>query len=252
MSIITSSGNSIPIDLEDEEIMNHVFDRTSCAKIIINQINNDRMYDPFLKDKKDLVILDIGANVGLFTLYAQDSASKVISVEPTPSHQNLFEKICGKYENVELVKAALSDKNEDVSFYTCNENSTQNSLVKGEGTAVGESPSDENKVTVRGVTLETLLNEYNIEHVDFCKIDIEGSEMIAITEETLKPVYDKIDRMFIEVHSTYSGTDMRWEDHIIINRKKIEKILDNVGYKYRVLPTQYQETLHVFKDSETT
>ena len=67
----------------------------------------------FLKDKKDLVILDIGANVGLFTLYAQDSASKVISVEPTPSHQNLFEKICGKYENVELVKAALSDKNED-------------------------------------------------------------------------------------------------------------------------------------------
>ena len=40
MSIITSSGNSIPIDLEDEEIMNHVFDRTSCAKIIINQINN--------------------------------------------------------------------------------------------------------------------------------------------------------------------------------------------------------------------
>jgi len=65
MSIITSSGNSIPIDLEDEEIMNHVFDRSSCAKIIINQINNDRMYDPFLKDKKDLVILDIGANVGL-------------------------------------------------------------------------------------------------------------------------------------------------------------------------------------------
>ena len=45
---------------------------------------------------------------------------------------------------------------------------------------------------------------------------------------------------------------MRWEDHVIINRKKIEKILDNVGYKYKVLPTQYQETLHVFKDSETT
>ena len=94
-----------------------------------------------------------------------------------------------------------------VSFYTCNANSTQNSLVKGEGTAVGESPPDENKVTVRGVTLRSsVLNEYNIDHVDFCKIDIEGSEMIAITEETLKPVYDKIDRMFIEVHSTYSGS----------------------------------------------
>jgi len=80
MSIITSLGNTISIDLEDEEIMNHIFDNTSCAKIIIRQINNDRLYDPFFKDKKDLVILDIGANIGLFTLYAQDSASKLISV----------------------------------------------------------------------------------------------------------------------------------------------------------------------------
>ena len=88
-------------------------------------------------------------------------------------------------------------------------------------------------------------------HVDFCKIDIEGSEMIAITEETLKPVYDKIDRMFIEVHSTYSGADVKWEEHLIINRKKIEKILDSVGYKYEVRPSMYNDTLHVFKDSKT-
>tara|TARA_R110000782_G_scaffold266497_1_gene360980 strand:- start:16 stop:777 length:762 start_codon:yes stop_codon:yes gene_type:complete len=252
MSIITSAGNSIYLlDMEEEEIVDHIFHPTSCAKFIIRQINTDKMYDNYLKDKKDLTIIDIGANVGLFTLYAKDSASQIISVEPTPSHQKIFEKICGKYDNVKLVKAALSDKNEDVSFYTCNENSTQNSLIKGEGTVIGDSPSDENKVTVRGMTLETLLNEHNIDHVDFCKIDIEGSEMIAITEETLKPVYDKIDRMFIEVHSTYSSTDMKWEDNLIINRKKIEKILDNVGYKYEILPTQYQETLHVFKDTET-
>jgi len=38
MSIITSLGNTISIDLEDEEIMNHIFDKTSCAKIIIRQI----------------------------------------------------------------------------------------------------------------------------------------------------------------------------------------------------------------------
>ena len=46
--------------------------------------------------------------------------------------------------------------------------------------------------------------------------------------------------MFIEVHSTYSGADMKWEEHLIINRKKIEKILDSVGYKYEVLPSMYQ------------
>lgn len=249
MSIISSLGNIIKLDIDDKEITDHLFDHTTCANIIIHQINNDRIYDPFLKDQKDLVILDIGANIGLFSLYVKDSAFKVISVEPTPSHQKLFEKICGKYENIKLVKAALSNKNEDVEFYTCNQNSTQNSLIKGYGTAVGESPSKENKVIVRGLTFETLLKEHDIDHVDFCKIDIEGSEMIAITEETLKPVYDKIDKMFIEVHSTYSGPDMKWEDHLIINRKKIEKILDNVGYKYSVLPSRYADTLYVFKDT---
>lgn len=241
MSIITSSGENIKLDITDDEIDKHLNDEKTCAKIIIRQINTERIYDRFLKDKKDLVILDIGANVGLFTLYAKDSASRVVSVEPTPSHQHLFEKIAGKYENVELVKAALSNKDEDINFYICNYNSTCNSLVEREGDVV----------KVEGLTFNSLLKKNNLEHVDFCKIDIEGSEMIAITEENLKPVYDKIDRMFIEVHATESGPNLRWEDNLVDNRGKIEEVLKKVGYKYEILPSLYQDTLHVFKDTDS-
>lgn len=241
MSIITSSGENIKLDITDDEIDKHLNDEKTCAKIIIRQINTERIYDRFLKDKKDLVILDIGANVGLFTLYAKDSASRIVSVEPTPSHQHLFEKIAGKYENVELVKAALSNKDEDINFYICNYNSTCNSLVEREGDVV----------KVEGLTFESLLKKVNLEHVDFCKIDIEGSEMIAITEETLKPIYDKIDRMFIEVHATESGPNLRWQDNLNDNRHKIEEVLKKVGYKYEILPSFYQDTLHVFKDTDT-
>jgi FkbM family methyltransferase len=241
MSIITSSGENIKLDITDDEIDKHLNDEKTCAKIIIRQINTDCIYDRFLKDKKDLVILDIGANVGLFTLYAKDSASRIVSVEPTPSHQHLFEKIAGKYENVELVKAALSNKDEDINFYICNYNSTCNSLVEREGDVL----------KVEGLTFNSLLKKNNLEHVDFCKIDIEGSEMIAITEENLKPVYDKIDRMFIEVHATESGPNLRWEDNLIDNRGKIEEVLKKVGYKYEILPSFYQDTLHVFKDTDS-
>ena len=76
-------------------------------------------------------------------------------------------------------------------------------------------------VKVEGLTFNSLLKKNNLEHVDFCKIYIEGSEMIAITEENLKPVYDKIDRMFIEVHATESGPNLRWEDNLVDNRGKI-------------------------------
>jgi hypothetical protein len=51
MSIITSTGNHIPLDMEDEEIVDHIFHPASCAKIVIHQINNDKMYDNYLKDK---------------------------------------------------------------------------------------------------------------------------------------------------------------------------------------------------------
>jgi len=241
MSVTTSSGNVISLDLDDTDIYQHFEDSKSCAKIILSQINLDRIYDRFLKNQKDMIILDIGANIGLFTLYAKDSASHIFSVEPTPSHQKLFEKINGPYDNVTLVKAALSGTDESMNFYICDYNSTCNSLIE-RGTDV---------IKVEGLTFKSLLEKYNIDHVDFCKIDIEGSEMLAITEETLKPVYDKIDRMFIEVHATYCGPDMRWEDNLVINRRKIETVLQNVGYKYEILPSRYNDTIHVFKDIHT-
>ena len=42
---------------------------------------------------------------------------------------------------------------------------------------------------------------------------------------------------------------MPWEKNLIINREKIEKVLKNVGYKYEILPSRYNDTIHVFKDS---
>ena len=93
-TIKTSSGRLVPINPDnDADVSRHINDPTGCAECIITQINSEGLYDEYLKDKSDLVILDIGANVGFFSMYAQDSARRVISVEPTPSHQNIFEKI---------------------------------------------------------------------------------------------------------------------------------------------------------------
>ena len=50
MSIITSSGESIELDITDPEIVTHIEDEKSCAKIIMRQINTERIYDKFLKD----------------------------------------------------------------------------------------------------------------------------------------------------------------------------------------------------------
>jgi len=44
---------------------------------ICAEIFKDRIYAPFIEGRKDLTIMDIGAHVGLFTIYAQPYAKKI-------------------------------------------------------------------------------------------------------------------------------------------------------------------------------
>jgi FkbM family methyltransferase len=230
-SIITSSGRVVTLDESDPSVAGHLRDPKGYAQFIIRQINTDRIYDVCLKDKKDLVILDIGANVGLFTLYAQDSAKRLISVEPTPSHQYVFEKLTKGCENVELAKTALCDVDGSVEFFISDENSTMNSIVNKYGRSI----------QVEGLCLKSLLDKYGLDKVDFCKIDIEGSEMRAITVETLGAVFDRIKEIFIECHATVPNFT---HADIIANRVKMEYVFNKVGYQTKVVNF---DTIHAWK-----
>jgi FkbM family methyltransferase len=107
-------------------------------------------------------------------------------VEPTPSHQELFKKITQGLDNVELVQAALADRDETIHFYTSVTNTTQNSIVNTGAVKGGDM------FEVQGYCFDTLLDKYNLDHVDFCKIDIEGSEMVAITVEQMPGYYQDV------------------------------------------------------------
>jgi FkbM family methyltransferase len=220
--IVTSAGRNVVLDSSDDRVRAHLQDPKGYAQFIIKQINTDRIYDRCLATKNNLTILDIGANVGLFSLYAQDAAKRLVAVEPTPSHQYVFEKLTCDAKNVELVKAALSDVDGPIEFYISEENSTMNSIVNKYGKSIH----------VEGMCLKSLLEKYNLEKVDFCKIDIEGSEMRAITTETLGAVFDKIDEIFIECHATVPNFT---HYDIIQNRLRMEKVFQDVGYKTQVV-----------------
>ena len=55
LSVLTANGKSLNIK-SDEDIIYHFSDNKNCGRIILRQINTDRMYDVYLKDKTDLVI----------------------------------------------------------------------------------------------------------------------------------------------------------------------------------------------------
>lgn len=212
MNIISASGQLIDFDFSNKRLQEHFDDPASYAKLIVNQINSEKLYERFLGNRTDLNIVDVGANIGLFTLYASTVAKQILCVEPTPDHIELLKFNTKDMKNVKIVEAAVTDIPQALNFYLNDSNSTMNSFEFKTSTSI----------TVNGMTMEQILTY--IDHVDFIKFDIEGGEVKALTKDQIQRVYDKTSSWFVEAHQTSNGSMEQ-------NRFILETRFKDCGYK---------------------
>jgi FkbM family methyltransferase len=124
--------------------------------------------------KSGMVALDIGANIGLYTMqFARlvGARGSVIAFEPNSENCRLLLLSTQKngFKNIELLPFALSDKRGAHLFTTA---------IGTNGTFTDQR----HDVMSRGCTVvPTLpLDSLNIERVDLMKLDIEGAEYLAL------------------------------------------------------------------------
>jgi FkbM family methyltransferase len=232
--LLTSNNSIIDIVTEDGHAEEHFNNKANFADIVLNQINNDRFYDPIFEGEQDLTIIDIGGNIGLFSLYIHDKAKAVYTVEPTPGHFHILEELTKDYDNIQPINVAVHNEDTTIDFYISEENSTMNSSVNKYGT----------KVEVQARTLATLIKELELDHVDFVKCDIEGSEMSALTDETVGAVKDIVDSWFVEVHAT-DDENLQGIHSLRANRQKLVEIFERQGYATQQLR---EDSLYIYKD----
>ena len=165
---------------------------------ILKEIYREKVYDPYIK--KNSVIADFGANIGLWTYFASDYAKKLYSVEPTGEHFKCLTRMIdeNKLKNVTPLKMAISHENGKANFYH-NENSTMNSLMS-------EVKSKDKIETVKTVTIDKFMSENKIDYLDFVKVDIEGAEAKVFGSNSLDKVKDKIGIIMGEFH-VWSGVN---------------------------------------------
>jgi FkbM family methyltransferase len=174
------------------------------------------------------VVVDLGGNLGIFTRYAYHmGASKIVTFEPDRRYFEILKQ--NAPENAVLFNAAIADTLGTLTL-------TESSHLGGSNLWHHKDPL-QTQYDVNLYTLDFILDNNLIDRIDFLKVDIEGSEIIAlngISDENLS----KIRNIAVEYH----------HEHLEFNedlRNSFVTRLTRLGFNSYMLMCGYNNALQL-------
>lgn len=160
---------------------------------VLNEIMIEKVYDnDFLKVSRGDVVVDIGFNMGIFSLDSlKYGPKKIIAFEPTPDLVNIYNSHFN-FPEISLYPFAVSDKEEKIYFY-------QNYLSGLSSTIPSKADESHKKIEVDSIVLWNFLSSIGISEINFLKMDCEGAE-IEIFDSMSDENLSKIEKMVVEFH----------------------------------------------------
>lgn len=164
------------------------------------------------------VVIDAGANVGFFSLYAlENGAQRIYSIEPDDAPFYYLNKNFENNNRVTTINKALTSNCDGMELFHVLDTSVASSATKiTDNSIVG---------FVESINLSSILSvEKNINLV---KLDIEGSEFEVL--ETLTDIeFSKINQFFIEFHSS---------------PKTLVEILETHGFRVQFIRSSMEDSM---------
>lgn len=153
---------------------------------VVNQLKHT-------KKKEDVVIVDVGANIGVVTQHLREYGT-VHCIEPSKEHFEALKmnKEYNHWDNVHLYNYAIADTDGEMQMHHNADNLTCNSLIMGF--------KNESKDMVQTRTFKTFFKEAGITHVDFMKFDTEGGEELIFPTKDFEEATKIIDNIEVEFH----------------------------------------------------
>ena len=142
------------------------------------------MWDCVIKPND--IVVDLGANVGLFTRHAASIASTVIAVEGSPELYSCLVENTYDLQNVQCLNAIIEMEEGDSEMHHWT-----------------------SKINPIYVDLEKIMEMYGLDHIDFLKCDIEGAEW-GLFRNTQPSTIAKISKIALEPHNDKKGSNP-WE-----------------------------------------
>jgi len=184
----------------------------NCDLLPVPEIWSAHVYDKLIPLKTGMTVIDIGANIGIFALYASQKigeTGKVIAFEPEPISYGALEENIKQAFNVIPVKVGLW------SECGCKEICPTSNLVTSSYFQCA------NGVETQIARLDKILPKLGITHVDFVKIDAEGAAMQILEGAT--EILPSIENFAIAAY------------HRQENANQIESFLREYGFRTKIL-----------------
>jgi len=197
-------------------------------KEMVKEIYEDRVYERFFRVEEGDVVVDVGANVGVFTLKAWKQAGqrgKVVSFEPESRN---YKRLCRNIgingcANVFPVNAAVSDFDGVADFYI-KDVSLQHTLLPRTTLSHDTQTVTTRKVEAR--TLLSVLEELGMNRIDFLKVDAEGAELEVLRGSEKLLSSKRIRKVSVATYHSREETGV------------ISNFLRSLGYSVRVFQNE--------------
>jgi len=148
------------------------------------------------------VCLDIGANIGCVSRQWRltNPTGRIIAVEPHPETVQVLRKNCllNSGDDITVVHAAVGSRVGPAELVIDRNHSSMARPAATNLRALGGFAAEE-RVTVVGVTLDSLLATYALPRVDLLKIDVEGFEVECLNGG--RAALGVTERAIVEFHS---------------------------------------------------
>lgn len=220
--VVKKIGSAIQFNFPiDKKVFDFHLKRSSSDTMVFEQVIRNKEYKAVidLANSKNIElknIIDAGANIGLTTLYLKSKypKAKVILLEPENS---IFERMKTNLEINQLT---------DVIPIQCGlwyEETTlqiDRSFRDNEDWSVKLTKHSEGNVAnIKCKTLSQIKKEFEIDVIDFLKIDIEGAEKeVFLMDEGIKTWLPSIKIVALEIHDETNA------------RHEIETVMKNSGF----------------------
>jgi FkbM family methyltransferase len=125
--------------------------------------------------RADSIVLDVGANIGIYTLWLSQfvkDEGRVIAFEPDPkNYERCAENLRrNRLDTVRLEQVALSNECGTLQFSVGQD--TENHLLPADAVSASS-------ISVEATTLDEYCRRNGIASIDFMKIDVEGAELMV-------------------------------------------------------------------------